>query len=182
VPAFYFVDQTGETYQVICRQGTKGKIRKEDCLTPARVDDPTCSGRLAIITARPLRAAVHENHNGNEIRDAHQTAILASLEKFDGEVIYVQTLFFVTVLGIGSFDKHFQEEREENEIWRKHWMTSSVTNDNLGKNVGLDTPLEDSAGKSNPTEDSPLTSHSNEPTEWILKGRKTDDDQKWCVD
>jgi hypothetical protein len=173
VAAFYFTDQTGGTYQVICLKTTKGHMSEQDCLTPSRVDDPTCFERLAIIMSRPL------GHTSKGERNANSQAILASVVKSEDGIIYVQSLYTVSVVAIGSLEEHLRKEKEANEAWLQHWMTAPVINGNLGENLGVD--IRDDLDERGTTENS-STDDPDEPTEWLLRGRRTGDDQRWCVD
>jgi hypothetical protein len=173
VPAFYFSDQTKGTYQVICLHKTKGDMSEQDCLTPARIDDPTCFERLAIIMSRPLGDTTKGQRNANS------QAILASVVKSKDGIIYVESLYTVSIVAIGSLEEHLQKEKEANEAWLQHWMTSPVINNNLGENLGIN--IEDDLDETGKSGDS-STDDLDELTEWLLRGRRTDDDQKWCVD
>jgi hypothetical protein len=172
VPAFYFSDQTEGTYQVICLNKTKGVMSEQDCLTPSRVDDPNCFERLAIIMSRPLGDTTTGERNSNS------QAILASVMRSRDGIIYVESLYTVSIVAIGSLEEHLQKEKEANEAWLQHWMTSPVVNDNLGENLGVDIQDLDETE----TTGNPLIDDLGEPKEWLLRGRRTDDDQKWCVD
>jgi hypothetical protein len=173
VPAFNFSDQTGGTYQVICLRQMKAAMSEQDCLTPSRIEDPTCFERLAIIMSRPL---------GNTARGERQSnsqAILVSVVKSMDGIIYVESLYTVSIVAIGCLEEHLQKEKELNEAWLCHWMTSPVVNQNLGENLGVE--VQGNIDKTEPTSDS-LIGDLDEPTEWFLSGRRTDDHQMWCVD
>jgi hypothetical protein len=57
-------------------------MSEQDCLTPSRIDDPTCCERLAIVMSRPLGDTAKGERNSNS------QAILAAVIKSRGGIIY----------------------------------------------------------------------------------------------
>lgn len=82
-------------------------------------------------------------------------------------------LYTVSIVAIGCVEEHLQKENEANEAWLCHLMTSAVVNDNLGENLGVN--IQEDLDEMETTGNL-LIGDLDEPIEWFLRGRRTDDD------